>query len=99
MSWRHAPRSKAHIASMPGASARPHERRALRQSGARTRAGFAALGHNFGSLASCERFQKLCRYFAVEQRVARLDAQKKAVATSQLEARHIEHGMIRRRQP
>src|SRR5581483_11894340 len=50
-------------------------------------------------LARTERLEELARVVELELRVARLDQQEEAVAARQREPRHVEHGVIRRRQP
>src|SRR6266851_2336118 len=56
------------------------------------------LGINFGHLARSQRLEKSPGLFAVEQRVARLDAKEKPVARSERKSRHVEDRMVRRGQ-
>src|SRR5947208_531089 len=53
---------------------------------------------NFGHLARIQAVQKISRIISIEQRIIRLDSQKKAVPRCQSKSRHIEDGMIRHRQ-
>src|SRR5882672_9416389 len=50
-------------------------------------------------LPRAERLEKLPRRFDVELRILRLDAEEEPVAARQREPRHVEHRVIRLRQP
>src|SRR5689334_9162623 len=54
---------------------------------------------NGRDLSRAERLEELARAVEGELRVARLDAQEEPVAARQREARHVEHRVIRLRQP
>src|SRR5882724_9062703 len=54
----------------------------------------APLMRNFTHLARSQAAQKLSRVVAIEQRIARFDAQEKSVAGRQRKPRHVEHGVV-----
>src|SRR5258707_11326468 len=50
-------------------------------------------------LPRVERHQELTRAFQIEFRIGRLDAEEETVPAREREAWHVEHGVIRLRQP